>query len=375
MKRFILSILFVSVGFIGVGALVDSVGAKFKSDEKALEIVRKARIAIGGDTAIARVQSLLIIGQTTSTVKMDGVDQTRQGDTEIAMQLPDKLMKTIKIGHGDQAGGEKTVEKQFDVVVMGNAKDHQKVIVHGEGNGMGKGSGEGADVRVVIKKDDGTVQELTGADAHKIIVRKSDGENKVWTDKDGKSIRLDDKHAFMNGAGDHHGAMRQNELLRLTLGLLLTAPQGMDVNYTFAGESIVDGTACNIVVAEFGGSSFKIYLGQTSNLPVMMSYTGVKMPVMMTFTTKTDAPADGAKDTMIFRTADGPAPEKAEFNVKCSDYRSVGGVQLPYKWTQTIDGNADETFDVTSYEINPANIADRFQNHKVMVRTKKPDSQ
>jgi hypothetical protein len=289
--------------------------------------------------------------------------------------MPDKLMKTIKIGHGDQAGGEKTVEKQFDVVVMGNAKDHQKVIVHGEGNGTGKGSGEGADVRVVIKKDDGTVQELTGADAHKIMVRKTDSDDKVWTDKDGKTLKVDDKHVFMKGAGDHHGAMRQNELLRLTLGLLLTAPQGMDVNYTFAGEGIVDGTACNIIVAEFGGSSFRIYLGQTSNLPVMMSYTGVKMPVMMTFTKKTDAPADGAKDTMIFRTAGGPAPEKAEFNVKFSDYRSVGGVQLPYKWTQTIGGNADETFDVTSYEINPANIAERFQNQKVMVRTTKPDSQ
>ena len=38
-------------------------------------------------------------------------------------------------------------------------------------------------------------------------------------------------------------------------------------------------------------------------------------------------------------------------------------------------GEVGETFDVTNYEINPANIAEKFQNHKVMVRTKKPDGQ
>ena len=51
MKRFVISILSIAVFFVGLGSLVEHVGAKFKSDEKALEIVRKARIAIGGDAA------------------------------------------------------------------------------------------------------------------------------------------------------------------------------------------------------------------------------------------------------------------------------------------------------------------------------------
>ena len=38
-----------------------------------------------------------------------------------------------------------------------------------------------------------------------------------------------------------HGPIRQNELLRLSLSLLLTAPEGIEVNYTFVGES--DSTA------------------------------------------------------------------------------------------------------------------------------------
>lgn len=367
MKRFIFSILCVSVFFIGVGALVERTGARFKSDEKALELVRKARVAIGGDSAIAAVQSMRIVGQTTRTIKIDGVDRTEQGDTEIAMQLPDKLMKLVKIGGGgDGVNREKIVNKQVDVVVVGNAKDQQKTIIDGDGTGSGSGV-----KKIVIKKGDGTLEELNGSDADKIFVRRADGGNKVWTDKDGQTVNIDEKHVFVGSGGYHHEAIRHNEMLRLTLGLLLTAPQGMDVEYTFGGEGDVDGTVCNIVVASFGGQAFKLYLDRSSNRPVMMTYTGMQMPKVFTF--KTDASGTGDKDTMIFkRKMDGDGEKMAEFQVRFSDYRSTGGLQLPHKWTQTVDGAADETFDVTTFEINPANIAEKFQNQKIMVRTKKP---
>ena len=375
MKRFIFSILCVSVFFIGVGALVEKSGARFKSDEKALELVRKARVAIGGDNAIAGVQSMIIVGKTMQTIKVNGVESVEQGETEIAMQLPDKLMKMIKMG--DATGtAHKIINKQVEVVVAGNAKDKLNVTVDGKEYGEGSGAGVR---KIVIKKDDGTVQELSGSEADKTIVRTGDGRTATFTSKDGKTINIDDDHHIMmsrvGGAGRYHDAMRHNEMLRLTLSLLLTAPQGMDVEYTFGGEGDVDGTACNIVVAAFGGQAFKLYLDRSSNLPVMMSYTGHKMPVLVTFNKEFAAPADGSKDTMIFRRSEGPAPERAEFNVKFSDYRLMNGVQLPFKWTQTVGGAADETFDVTSFEINPANIAEKFQNQKVMVRTKKPDTQ
>ena len=166
-------------------------------------------------------------------------------------------------------------------------------------------------------------------------------------------------------------------MLRTTLGLLMTAPQGVDVSYTFGGESNVDGTSCNIVVAESGGSAFKIYLSKSSNLPVMMTFTGHRMPKMFTFKTKEDAPAaEGTKDVVMFRrTTEAPAAETAEFTVKFTDYRSVSGIQLPFKWTQSVAGVVDETVDVTSYEINPANIAEKFANQKVFVRSAKPEVQ
>ena len=67
--------------------------------------------------------------------------------------------------------------------------------------------------------------------------------------------------------------------------------------------------------------------------------------------------------------------ETAEFQVKFSDYRSVNGVQLPFKWTQTVGGAEDETFDVTSYDINPANIAEKFNEPKRFGSNRKARSQ
>ena len=404
MKRFIFSILFVSVFCVGLGALVDKAGAKFKSDEKALALIQKARTAIGGDSAISGVQSMVIVGKTTRNFKIDGSDRSEQGETEIAMQLPDKLMKMIKIGKDDGSGeGIKMIDKQVDVVVAGADKGNMDVTVETGDNNVEPVK------KIVIKKSDGTVQEFTGEEADKIIaadaasgkgvktivIKRPDGSTKtytgmeadkiaaqngdsaaVWTSKDGKTVNVKE-NVIVDRAGERHGAMKQNELLRLTLSLLITAPQGMDVSYTFGGESSVDGTACNIVNAEFAGATFKLYLGQTSNLPVMMTYTGMKMPMIMKFRSE-EARSGEPKDkdhTVFLRKVDGPLMETAEFNVKFSDYRSVNGIQLPFKWTQTVGGGADETFDVTSYDVNPANIADKFKNQKVMVRTKKPDGQ
>lgn len=117
MKRFFLSILCVSIFFLCLGALVEKTGARFKSDERALDLVRKARVALGGDAALASVQSLRIVGQTTRTVKIDGVERQHQGDVEIAMQMPDKFMKMVKIGKDDTARGDKqVVEHKMNVV-------------------------------------------------------------------------------------------------------------------------------------------------------------------------------------------------------------------------------------------------------------------
>ena len=360
MKRFFLSILCVSIFFLGLGALVERTGARFKSDERALELVRKARLALGGDAALASVQSLRIVGQTTRTVKIDGVERQHQGDVEIAMQMPDKFMKMVKIGNNDSVPGDKQiVEHKMNVVVVTKDGEAGKIALDKQGSATEHGVR-----KIIIKKPDGSVEELSGDEADKIVIR----------DMASGVPAGENKNIFVRKAGDHT-AMRQNELLRTTLSLLMTAPQGLDVSYTFGGESSVEGTSCNIVVAEFAGTAYKIYLDRSSNLPVMMTYTAPRMPRMVTFTAKSDAASEGStKDVVVLRkTSDEGVADMAEFTVKFSDYRSVNGVQLPYKWTQTVAGVVDEIMDVTSYEINPANIAEKFSNQKVWVKTVQPE--
>ena len=389
MKRFIVSIMSVTVFCIGLGAIVENVGARFKSDEKALALIKQARIAIGGDQAIADVRSMIIRGNSTHTFEIGTETRTDTGEVEIAMQLPDKLSKMVKMGkHDGPDGAEHILNEKRDVVIVRTDK--------GEGGGIGTGIGEGKE-KVVVRRTDGPGENIevekiiaTGkdgefktSDGKKVIVRTAEGKNGELATTDGKRImRHGDgkeiekvvagdklRHFRVEGDAGAHHAKRQNELLRTTLSLLLTAPEGMDVSYTFGGEADLDGTSCNIVNASFGGQTFKLYLSKASSLPVMVSYQGY--PRVIHFRTKAPEAGDVSKGDVVMFNHKVDAPQATEFQVRFADYRGAGGIQLPYKWTTTAGGLTTEVFDVAVYEINPANIADRFKDQKVMVRTKK----
>ncbi len=414
MKKFIVTVLGAAVLSLGLGALVESVGARFKSDQKALELIAKARQALGGDAAIKNVQSMRIVGMTSQSSKTNGVDSLAQGETEIAFQLPDKMMRTVRFGKGDGSGAhDAIVNSEVNVVVA--SPHREKVVALGGDSTWVEGTGSGEVKKFVFKNENGAIHELSGDEAKRVVtvrgageggenervfvIRKSDGSVEQLTgveaEKMLKATREADRTSFSwkegNGTGkaEHvavlenapggmafkHSGSRDNEMLRLTLSLLMTSPEGMDVSYTFGGESMVDGTACNIVVAEAAGSSYKIYLSQSTDLPVMLAYQGARRPVMVRFTKETpeaeaSAAATGAR---VFQRTGAPTPEAADFTVKFSDYRTVDGIQLPFRWTQSVAGVVDETFDVTSFELNPANISEKFQNQRVLVRTKKAD--
>lgn len=352
MKRFIFSILCVSIFFIGLGSLVDKAKARFKSDERALTIIAQTRQAIGGDAAIKNIRSMTITGNAAQTLTIDGAARTEQGNLEINFQMPNQFSKMLKIGNG--ANGE-TIHSETKVFLMN--KDGDAATPMPDGSETGK--------KIVIVKDgDG-----------KLI----SGDIEQNEDRGKKIIRRDvtvDANRF-----------RQNELFRTTFALLLSAPEGTDASYTFAGESVVDGSNCDVVLAESGGSSFKLYIDQSSHLPVMMAYQSA-LPIILKFN-KDLKPGEDGKVKNVVISKDGSqselnnqqvrvftrkldAPEAtAEYQVKFSDYRTAGGVQLPYKWTQTANGQPDQTVDVSNYEINPTNIADKFKDQNIKIRVNK----
>jgi hypothetical protein len=65
MKKFIVSVLCAAIFFIGLGGLVEKAAAGFKSDERALAIIKQARAAIGGEANIANVRALTITAKAT----------------------------------------------------------------------------------------------------------------------------------------------------------------------------------------------------------------------------------------------------------------------------------------------------------------------
>ncbi len=339
MKKFTIMILCVSTFFVGLGGLVESVGANFKSDERALEIMRLARQAIGGEANIKTMQALTIKGKASKTFDFDNNARLERGDWELNLQLPNKISKMLKIETENIVGGatNQTFERKVDVVI--------------------------------VKKDGEVITEDVQGDSPQkvIIVKKDEGGNVITED----IVGTENAPRIVRGERVNAESHQRNDFFRTMMSLFLTTPNGVDAEYTFVGEQNVDGTNCEIVQVNSGAASVKLFINKSTHLPVMMSYTDAK-PMIFTFTAKQDNPNENQVQKVTVNRAEMPT---GEFQVKFSDYRTVNGVQLPYKWTQTIDNKADETIEVSSYELNPANIADKFNQQPqktVMIRTEKP---
>lgn len=387
MKRFIISVLFVSVFFIGLGTIIEKTSAKFKSDEKALEIINRARTAIGGDANLRNVNSMTIMANITHTLETPETQVLKGGTMEINLQFPGMFSKMVKIGNPDNANGEAEIVKNVDVIVMkkgeGETVDLKGVGEDGNKNVVviRKDGGEikSEDVRVegnkvIVTKKDGTTEELKidgNSPTEKVIVRKNSDNNGVFVDESGKTYILDGNSTFVPNNkmhAKHDNGMRNNEMLRTTIGLLLTAPQGLDVTYKYLGEGNVDGSTVNIIGVESMGDSFKLFIDASTNLPKMISFEGKQH--RMIFVKKDDMPNMQKGEKMEFKV-DMPNSESVETQIKFSDFRSVNGISLPHRWIESVGGKTMMTTDITSFEINPANIVDKFKDTKVFVRTGK----
>ncbi len=370
MKRFIVFVFAVAFVFVGLGTMFESVSAKFKSDEKALEIIRAARTAAGGEAKLREISSLVILGKTTQA------NSSAVFDTEIAIQYPDKMMKRIDFRKDGEGLPKRS--QTHDIAIVRKGGDEKTVTMTGKDGEFKSSDGH------VLKVRKGNNGELITEDGKKVIIQSheiekvagDDGEKKVFVRRtaDGGTIKTEDgkvpdvqAHKTRSAHPDGH---RDNQLLRTTLGLLLSAPEGMDVSYTYIGEGDVDGAAANIVNAEFGGQNFRLFVSKANNLPLAISYVGYPMPEVMHFEHK--LPDDGGKDVVMFKRHADPVA-KTEITVKFSDFRDSGGLQLPYRWTTTAGDKLSDVFDVTSYELNPANILDKFKGHATKMRMKKAE--
>ena len=52
---------------------------------------------------------------------------------------------------------------------------------------------------------------------------------------------------------------------------------------------------------------------------------------------------------------------EVEFQIDFSDYREVGGMRLPHRFTKSVDGNVNEEVEVKTFKVNPAIKPEKFE--------------
>src|SRR5262249_39170634 len=133
--------------------------------------------------------------------------------------------------------------------------------------------------------------------------------------------------------------MYQAEFTRYLLAMTLAPPASVALNYTYVGESDVEGQPAEVI--DMTGAdkfSVRVFFERKTYLPLLLSYRGPK-PRIMTMTRppgSSHKPEDinKAREEAEKKMAEGPqTPEEVDFFIRLSDHKKVDGVMLPFKLT------------------------------------------
>ncbi len=335
MRKIIPYIIKLSVVLMALSVIGQQVSATKGDVERAIELLKQARAAIGGEPAISSIQSLSISGKSHRQLQLpDQSAKELNGEFELHMLLPDKMMRLEKMMIGTPDGAERP-----------NISDDKDVKIF--------------------------------KDARVKIIRGGDMER-------GEAEKVMRQH-------------EQSEIAHWMLGLLLTPPPAFDATYNYVGEGDVEGIRAEIIEAQSaGGFAMKIYLDKNSHLPLMMSYQGSLPRIPFGQGLKIEGPGDGGEDIVIVRhrkegesgqelpriivkgkdgetvvqdgdkftlPASAPEFENALIQVRFSDFRTEGGVMLPHTLTQLVNGKVETVWTVERYDINLPSINEKFQRN------------
>ena len=310
---------------------------------RALEMLKEARAAMGGEEALKTLQSLSISATSRRAFQdQNGQAQERSGKIQIHLALSDKLV-------------EKATAK-LDAPPEG--VEHDRVIVFKRAPAQGSSGAE---------------DQAQESDAVVLPPRK-------------RVMRLDGSTAPMMAA--HPMGVSPIHFLMTSI---LSARAPFSIEYSYAGEGRTEaGDACDIVEAKYpGGLVVRLSLDKQTRLPLGLTYRTLMPPVgagnVIVFRSRVGkegeaggmvmpAPEAGhveMPDVLVERrdleeegvAAEGnpsrekfqiplPPPQEVEAQVSFSDYRVVGGILLPHRITQTFSDKATETWEVEKYEIN-----------------------
>ena len=143
---------------------------------------------------------------------------------------------------------------------------------------------------------------------------------------------------------------RQADLARFTLAWLL-ATDGQ-VSWVGTAEA-PDGKADVLEITSAGGPVTRLFLDQSSHLPLMMTWQG-NAPQLLFFDARGRRGGDGPP-------VERPArPAQATFQMTLGEYKIVNGLKLPHLITRAINDAPIEEWAIKSYRINPSFKSDVF---------------
>lgn len=269
------------------------------SQARAAQLLEQARLMIGGDAQLRAVTSLTVSGKLRRSM---GPDNELTGTIDVSILLPDRFLVSD------------TMNLEFGDVTRTRALNGEESWSESSGSGGGGGG----------------IQIRTGPGP-------GPGANPA-------QMRAMEKRALTQ------------EFTRHMIAWLLTPPAAVQLTFTYAGTADVAGAAADVLEGKgVDGLALKLYLDQITQLPLMVGYQG-RAPRMMF---RQGPPSPEAVERQTREMMAPPAP--VEFQLRLSDYRSVGEILLPHRMTRVVEGRVTEEWQIDKFKINPALKLDRFK--------------
>jgi hypothetical protein len=271
-------------------------------DPKAQDVIKQARAALGGEAALAKVQSLTVTGSARRTFG----EREVTADVTLDVLFPDKYKRTEDVGI---QGGPSFTRVS---AVNGSEVWDDSTNRGGGGFRFGGPGGPGG--------PGGQGQGGPGGQ----------GQGRQVTDEERQRFRQMQERRM------------KGEFARYALIWLLKT----DAAVTYGGVAEApDGKADVLDVKPAGAPEMKLFVDQSSHKPLMLTYEGLMPRLAFSRTGQRPTPEE------IEKMRNTP-PQQVTFEVHFTDYKKVDGVLLPHTITQGTNGTVNEEFTIEKYKLN-----------------------
>jgi hypothetical protein len=268
-------------------------------DPKAQDVIKQARAALGGEAALAKVQSLTVTGSSRRTFG----EREFTADVTLDVLFPDKYKRTEDVGI---QGGP-----SFTRVSAVNGAEVWDDSTNRGGGGFRFGGPGGPG---------GQGQAGPGGQ----------GQGRQVTEEDRQRFRQMQERRM------------KGEFARYALIWLLKT----DAAVTYGGVAEApDGKADVLDLKPADAPEMKLFVDQVSHKPLMLTYEGMMPRVAFNRNGQRPTPEE------IEKMRNTP-PQQVTFEVHFTDYKKVDGVLLPHTITQGTNGTVNEEFTIEKYKLN-----------------------